>query len=730
MRHLALTSLILLALSSTALAGDPVKLLTLGQPTDAAADPVLLQEMPKAAPAADLAKTKPTATDNTTKAVAPPAKGPDEVELAALYYYASQKQDARVEAETQRLKYKYPGFTLPKDLYQPQDTRGQDETALWALYDKGDVAAIQAEIARRQAEIAGWQPSADFSAKLARKSMRISIETATKAKDWPTVIAAAATLDPATETEVDLLWDLIDAQSAAGATEAMAATYRGILFRDAGHALPKPVIITTIQKATRDFPAAEVRAVMAHFATDPVISAGLSTVSLDLFRKAIADFNADEAATAPLDKAEIARLASAVGKDGKAADFSLLGWYFLKIKEPAEAGAWFRRALDVEASIEHAKGLYLSLVKQQRQQEAYDLALANRDALAADPVFLMNALAERFAKPETGAIDAEAVKAYSSTILATRSGDHAEILAWYAYNSGQFLAARAWFTKAFDWEPKEPRLKGLALAAAQLGDRDGLVALYRTYGNRFPAIWDDIHLAKGTSKKTRQKDTRKGFIDRMQVGAVNRDVVTDDQPVERPVARTKTAANGTYLGHFQAKRFGQCVSALMTAESRGALSADQSLVKGWCLMGLSRTAEAKASFSAALAGNAKTRADAAYGLSLVLLRGKLTDDAESVIALYPLAASRDSEVRSEIYWQKARSSFDHKQYQRTLDALNARLAVTPEPANLTQLRAWAHFNLGHVAEARQIFERLAGHLDDAGVRRGLAATSGIESNIK
>jgi hypothetical protein len=41
---------------------------------------------------------------------------------------------------------------------------------------------------------------------------------------------------------------------------------------------------------------------------------------------------------------------------------------------------------------------------------------------------------------------------------------------------------------------------------------------------------------------------------------------------------------------------------------------------------------------------------------------------------------------------------------------------------MTQLRAWAHFNLGHIAEARDIFQKLAAYIDDPGVQRGLAAT--------
>jgi tetratricopeptide (TPR) repeat protein len=707
-------------MAGSAQAGDPVKLLTAEPKAVLNDEQVPAQPLPAVVAPEAAKEAKPVAT----KAV----PGPSKVEAAALYYYAEMKQDTRVEAEFRRLKLKYPGFALPTDLYAPAATVVVDEKLLWSLYEKNDFAGVEAEIARRRTETPDWSPTADFTAKYARKKTRAAIETALKVKDWTGVIAAAATIDPTTEKEPDLVWAMIDAQSALGGKDALATLYRAMLFRDPAHALPKPAVIATIQKATRDFSTADIQAVITHFSGDPVITAGLSSVSLDLVRKAVADFNQDEKRKDRIADESIARLVEAASGEGAhVADFSLLGWYDLKIGEPAEAGAWFRRALDAEDNVEHVKGLYLSLVRQERQEEAYDIALQHREALAADPVFLMNALAERVSKPETGGVDAAAVKAYSEAILATKNGDHAEILAWYAYNSGQYQASRAWFGKAFGWEPEEIRLKGLALSEAQLGDRDGLIALYQRYAAKYPEIWDDIHLSKPGKRARAARQDRTSFIDRMKVGAV--DPMSAPRSEARPQARVTSASSG-YVAALQSRRFGDCIASLLAEEARKALPADAQLVKGWCLMGLNRTAEAKTAFSAALSGNGRTRSDAAYGLSLTLLRGKLTDEAEAVASLYPLGEARDREVRSEIYWQKARSSFDAKQYQRTLDALNARIAITPEPPNMSQLRAWSHYNLGHVAEARAIFARLSAHLDDPGARRGLAETSGLAHSEK
>ncbi len=58
------------------------------------------------------------------------------MELAALYYYAAQKQDNRVEAELRRLKAKYPGFVAPTTSMPIPPVRAVSEETLWALYEK------------------------------------------------------------------------------------------------------------------------------------------------------------------------------------------------------------------------------------------------------------------------------------------------------------------------------------------------------------------------------------------------------------------------------------------------------------------------------------------------------------------------------------------------------------------------------------------------------------------
>ncbi len=723
-RMLLAGTVILMPMNAAGQAGDPVRLLTDGSAHSDLATPSSDQVLTDK-PAADAN----VAADPQAGAAAVPdaAKGPDAVDLAGLYYYASLKQTDRVDAEARRLAFKFPGFVMPKDIYDPEINRELDETALWDLYDDNDFAGIDKEVAARQKQIADWQPSEEFAAKLKRKKLRFGFEAAAKSKQWPSVIALGTAIDPASETEVDLLWTLIDAYVATGDTNAAAAIYRSILFRTAA-AFPKPVLIATVQKATRDFSPDDIRAVMAKFAADPEVVAGLAPVYLDLNRREVADFNGDENSTEPLQAEKISTLVAAAAKGKLTSDYSLLGWYYLKIEKPVDAGVWFRKALDVEASAEHAKGLYLALVKQDRQDEAYDLALKYKKDLADDPVFLMNALSERFARPETGAITVDAVTAYSGTILATSNPDHSEILAWYAYKSNQLEAAKAWFGKAVQWKPAEARVKGLALSLAKLGEREQLIALYRKFNAEFPGIWDDVKLSKNGVPAV-VKPVKPSFLDGID------DEATSSLPEKKPevklakTSRTVSAPTGSgYLADFNAKRFSSCIAALIGMESHGKLSAQQQLIKGWCYLGLNRLAEARNSFAGALGAGGTTRQDAAYGTALTFLRAKLTDDAQSILSVYPLSTAHDREIRAEIYWQRARSAFDRKQYQATLEALNARIALVAEPVNLSQLRGWSHFKLGHIAQARAVFERLNMHLDDPAIRRGVFATDSDLAN--
>ncbi len=131
--------------------------------------------------------------------------------------------------------------------------------------------------------------------------------------------------------------------------------------------------------------------------------------------------------------------------------------------------------------------------------------------------------------------------------------------------------------------------------------------------------------------------------------------------------------------------------------------------------------EARSAFETAQRKGGGQGDDAAYGLGLTLLRAKLTTDAEQLLARGGLTPARDRELRSELLWQKARTAFDQKRYADALNALDTRLQLMPEAVGMTQMRAWAHYHLGNLSQAKAIFTALNEVVRDANNTRGITA---------
>lgn len=269
--------------------------------------------------------------------------------------------------------------------------------------------------------------------------------------------------------------------------------------------------------------------------------------------------------------------------------------------------------------------------------------------------------------------------------------DHARLIGWYAYNSRQFEPARAWFAKAFEWKAEADSLKGLALTLTRLGEKKALADLRQQHGEAYQAVFAEL-------KSAAEPRDRAG------------------KSVSAPAG-----VQAGYLSRLQKKDYGGCVAELRRLEAKTVLRPDAQVAKGWCLLGLNHLAEARQAFTAGLAGGGGKADDAAYGLGLTLLRANLTDDAEALLMQHSLTPLRDRELRAELLWQRARAAFDRKQYRVTLEALNARLQIMPEPVGISQMRAWSHYHLGNLAQSRAIFAQLNQVMADPANTRGIAA---------
>jgi tetratricopeptide (TPR) repeat protein len=619
--------------------------------------------------------------------------GPDAVELAALYYYARLDQKDRVEREIQRISLKFPSFTVPEDLFRPTDETTVDETSLWRLYEQDDYPGIEREITRLAAANPGWEPSIDFRDKVARRKLRHDMTEATAAKDWAAVIAAGKDLDPTQERDVDLLWLLIDAYKGSAMGTTAAPIYRGILFRKDESRFSDDVILTTLQKAVDDFPAAELRQVMRILSDSTDLAARMQVLTLDLMRREIADYAAgltDAGEPAPITLLTVRRAAEA---SGDAKDQRLLGWYYLKIKQYQEAETWFGRSLSAAPSAEALKGLVLGLLAEGRAEEAFRQTAAHLDVAATEWDGFLGGLSYPFQAKGAAPVEPPVAKAYAEAIQSAQSPEHAEILGWYAYNSRQFDVAAAWFGKSFDWKPTETSLKGRALTLIQQKDKKALEALRSQHEAAYPQVFADL-------KSAVQPTGAKG----------------------QAIAGPSSQAQPRYLASFRAKRFGDCMADLLRLESsKGALTGQEQLIRGWCSLGLERLSEARRAFEAALSMGPGKSDDAAYGLGLTLLRAKLTVDAEQVLSRYTLTPDRERELKAEILWQRARSAFDSKRYADVLAALNLRLQIAPEAVGMSQMRAWAHYHLGNLGQSRAIFTELNKVVQDPANQRGLTS---------
>ena len=607
----------------------------------------------------------------------------DPVQTAALYYYAKQRQTERVEAEIARLQALHPGFMPPRDLYPASQAAVPDETSLWEMFTADDFTRIDAEIIRRQAEDASWQPTPDFQGKLIRKKLRVRMSELAQAEDWLALLDMSAGIDPATETDVDLIWMRIDALSAVGDRDGLAHALRGLLARDGTDRLSDENLVVTLQKALKDFPVSEIRILSASLWPNQPRDYLPGPLRLDVARKQIAQFNSTKGAVA-VSEVELQLLSDEAKKSRKPEDLSLLGWYSLKIEKPAEAEQWFAIAMQEAPWPEVARGMYLSLYRQNDGKRAYAFAAEHLEALSDDPVFLMNVLSPRFGEPDANEMSEEAVRAYSTAILETSAADHAEILGWYAYNSQQFEAAEAWFRQSYGWEASADRVKGLALSLVRRGQKKDYAALKKQLGEVYPDIWAEITAAQ--APKARKAAS-----------------------VSEPRKGVKTS----YVRHLTAKNYSSCLREIDRL-GQAANKPSVTVIRGWCELGLKRFGAARSSFERAMAGSGQVRRDAVYGAALSLLGARLTDEAEALVAASSLSQARERELKSEIYVQRAQSTFENKQYGRTLTALDARAALVAEPRDLTQLRAWAHYHLGQTGRAKAIFRQLNLVIRDSG----------------
>lgn len=403
---------------------------------------------------------------------------PDE---SALRFYASQKQNARVAAETERLRRRFPGWQPPADLWTAEPG-GEDEGPLWDLLSAGRLAELQSAIAERSRLEAGWKPSSALARALARRTLREEALNLVKGERW---IALAALADA---RKADL--DAGDAELAWAVAEAMGRTERSpealaLLKRmmESANSSPEERRVTILRGM----------GFLSMGDVDGLLALGrpgdFDAIRIDIVRGRISAVLHDEAGQS-VSEEDLSTFEAYAGSASDPNQPALIAWYSLKRRELPTALAWFKRAIARGGDAMVAHGLAQTLRQLGLRREAEDVAYAWREPLVNNSVLFIDLLETDLTREIPPQIEPERLKRYAEVTAATASGEGAQALAWYAYNNCQFDAALGWFKRAVAWFPKQDTVYGYALTLRRVRDQRGFVELVNRYDGQFPKVVD------------------------------------------------------------------------------------------------------------------------------------------------------------------------------------------------------------------------------------------------
>jgi tetratricopeptide (TPR) repeat protein len=635
-----------------------------------------------------------------------------EVDESALRYFAAQGDTARLAAEIARLRSLYPNWTPPADpLAVPQNADRQLET-MWQLYSEGRYAEVRRAIVERQGQDAGWQPPADLLERLQVAEARTRLVNASELKQYQTVVEVGAANSALLNcSDVDVLWRVAEAFAQTERPQRAIDAYSYILT----NCTNPPERVATMQKAASLLPYNRVQPL---FALERSEDGGREFDSIrdDLARRFVAEANDEPALEIAPEYVE--RVKQLALGQGPATDPLLLGWYYLRRNNAAEAETWFRRSHEREDTAPASQGLALTLLEHGKPAEAEAVIYRWRDDSDDATATYLAATANLLALDPAPAITEEILARMAQTVIAERYAPSAQQFGWYARNFDQPQTAERWFQTALQWAPEdEPSAYGLALTRQQLNDRAGFDEVQRQWAERSPRIAELAQTPGGTGTRTPPPRTSAP-----QAVATQPNAPASPAPVARPTQTTQRAAPAqTTTVRVQATAAGNAPRSSCSGRSNPArLSPAAALANGWCLMDLNRPLEAAKSFEVAVAsGDRSIQEDAAYGQSLAYLRVGLTDRAAVAAAKAPMNSSRARELQASILADRAVQAFGSDRYREALLYLDQRMQVQQEPVDLMVLRGYSYLNLRRPREALRIFEAAAatGHRDAV---RGLA----------
>lgn len=405
--------------------------------------------------------------------------GPDET---ALRYYAAQNQTRRVALEIERLQRLYPHWRPPETLVEPASASGEDEQPLWDLFAADRMDELRAAIEQRQRFEPEWRPSKDLADKIARKELRLRLISMWRAGDIDEVIATVRRDGYGGErADIDLQWTVAEAYARMRQTGEALDIYRSIL-----RTAPDPKDrIATIQKAMSALRMSDVEHLLKEARVDEAGRSDLAPLAIDITRARISAYLHDERGE-PVPAAEVRAFEDYARGVEDFNQAGLVAWHHFKNRQHRDALDWFKLALERGGDAMVAHGLAHVLRELGMLREAEEVAYAWREPLSNNAILFVDVLETQLTNPVPPYVEPERLSRYAQVTMDLASGEGAQALGWYAYNTCQFEAAYEWFQRAVAWYPKETTVVGLMLAAQRLKRTKEFFELANRYDGLFP----------------------------------------------------------------------------------------------------------------------------------------------------------------------------------------------------------------------------------------------------
>jgi cellulose synthase operon protein C len=622
----------------------------------------------------------------------------DQPDLAALRYFATRGDTARLEAEIARLRALYPTWVPPDNPLAVPVNRDRQLEDMWRLYSEGQYAEVRKSVAARQASDPLWQPPQDLLERLDVVETRARLVNASDLKQFGTVVTLAASTPSLLNCgDPDVLWRLAEAFERTDRTQRSLDVYRYIL----QNCTDPQQRLATAQKAADLLPY-ESFATLFSFEKDDEFA----TVRNDLVRRQVADANQSPGTTVGPDV--LARLRELASEDKDASDMLLLGWYGIRRNNMADAENWFRKARAETDSSSASQGLSLALVNRGAVAEAEQVMFSWKDDSEEAGAVYLAATASLLSQDPPSKLPDDVLQRIAAAAFEKKYVPTAQLLGWYARAFGQPQTAARWFETALAWKPDdEPSAYGLAITRQQLNDRNGVATIQRSWAGRSDRIANLGLLAPKTVRGSTIDPTERELVSDRQL-----EVQSRPQPMAQP-SRPRS-------GRAPPR------SCLATGGSAG-MSASAALARGWCLMELNRPLEAAEAFDTVLStGDDRSRSDASYGQSLAYLRLGLTNKAAVAAAKAPQRQGRSVELQLAILADRANSAFNAGRFREAIIYLDQRARFQPEAADLMVLRAYALQNLGDNVQALRLFEAVA----ETGNRDAIRAAADLRTSLE